>query len=153
MVPGSNTVARLFVKAPNRALSAYICAVQLPPTGPPGFATPNPVQPYGAPEPPAYHVAPTDTGAVWTLVLGILAFFTCPILGLIAFFTGGSAINRIQASQGRLDGDGIARVGRILGCVNVVLWLVVTVGLFLVFAACGVGLSQLSHLPIPSPSP
>jgi len=37
--------------------------------------------------------------------------------------------------------------------VNVVVWLVVTVGLFLVFAACGVGLSQLSHLPIPSPSP
>lgn len=111
------------------------------------------MQPYGAPEPAGYYVAPTDNGAVWTLVLGILGFFICPILGLIAFFTGGSAINRIQASQGRLHGDGIARVGRILGCVNVILWVLGILATFLIFAACGVGLSQLSHLTIPSPSP
>jgi hypothetical protein len=111
------------------------------------------MQPHGVPEPGAFYVAPTDNGAVWTLVLGILGFFICPILGLIAFFTGGSAISRIRASQGRLHGDGIARVGRILGCVNVLLWLLGIVGAFLLFAACGVGLSQLSHLPIPSPSP
>ena len=127
--------------------------MQLPPSGPPGNVAPGPIQPYAAPEPAGYYVAPTDNGAVWTLVLGVLAFFTCPILGLIAFFTGGSAINRIRASQGRLHGDGIARVGRILGCVNVILWLLGTIGIFLIFAACGIGLSQLSHLPIPSPSP
>jgi len=111
------------------------------------------MQPYGAPAPAAYYAAPTDNGAVWTLVLGILGFFICPILGLIAFFTGGSAISRIQASQGRLNGDGIARVGRILGCVNVILWLLGILGAFLLFAACGAGLSQLSHLSIPSPTP
>jgi hypothetical protein len=101
----------------------------------------------------AFYVAPTDNGAVWTLVLGILGFFICPILGLIAFFTGGSAISRIQASQGRLHGDGLARVGRILGCVNVILWLLGVLSVFFAFAACGLGLSSLSHLPIPSPSP
>jgi hypothetical protein len=111
------------------------------------------MQPY-APQPPAgYYIAPTDGGAVWTLVMAILGFFLCPILGLIAFFTGGSALSRIQASQGRLQGDGIARVGRILGCVNVILWLLGTVGVFFALAVCGLGLSSLSHLPIPSPSP
>ena len=127
--------------------------VQLPPTGPPGYETPNPMQPYSAPEPPASYAAPTDDGAVWTLVMAILGFFICPILGLIAFFTGGSAISRIHASQGRLQGEGIARVGRILGCVNVIIWLLGIIGIFLIFAACGAGLTQLSHLPIPSPSP
>jgi hypothetical protein len=111
------------------------------------------MQPYSAPEPGANYAMPTDDGAVWTLVLGILGFFICPILGLIAFFTGGSAISRIHASQGRLHGEGIARVGRILGCVNVIIWLLGVIGAFLLFAACGAGLSQLSHLPIPSPSP
>ena len=98
------------------------------------------MQPYPAQQPTGYYVAPTDGGAVWTLVMAILGFFLCPVLGLIAFFTGGSAVSRIQASQGRLQGDGIARVGRILGC-------------FLAFTVCGLGLASLSHLPIPSPSP
>jgi uncharacterized protein DUF4190 len=111
------------------------------------------MQPYAPPQPAAYYVAPTDGGAVWTLVMGVLGFVFCPILGLIAFFTGGSAINRIQASQGRLQGDGIARAGRILGCINVILWLAGFIGVFLSFAVCGLGLSTLSHLPIPSPSP
>jgi hypothetical protein len=127
--------------------------VELPPAGPPGSPPQNPIQPYAAQQPAAYYVAPTDGGAVGALVLGILGFFICPILGLIAFFTGGSALNRIQASQGRLQGDGIARAGRILGCVNVLIWLLGTIGLFLIFAVCGLGLSTLSHLPIPSPSP
>jgi hypothetical protein len=111
------------------------------------------MQPYAAQQPAAYYVAPTDGGAVGALVLGILGFFICPILGLIAFFTGSSALNRIQASQGRLQGDGIARAGRILGCINVLLWLLGVIGLFFVFAVCGLGLSQLSHIQIPSPSP
>ena len=111
------------------------------------------MQPYATPQPAGYYVAPTDGGAVWTLVMAILGFFLCPILGLIAFFTGGSALSRIKASQGRLQGDGIARVGRILGCVNVILWLLGAIGIFLAFAVCGLGLASLSHLPIPSPSP
>jgi hypothetical protein len=44
-------------------------------------------------------------------------------------------------------------VGRILGCVNVLLWLLGTIGVFLAFTVCGLGLASLSHLPIPSPSP
>jgi Domain of unknown function (DUF4190) len=111
------------------------------------------MQPYAAAQPAAYYVPPTDGGAVWALVMGVLGFVTCPIIGLIAFFTGGSALSRIAASQGRLQGDGIARAGRILGCINVLLWLLGTIGVFLAFAACGLGISQLSHLPFPSPSP
>jgi len=127
--------------------------VQLPPSGPPEGQPPPSIQPYATPQPAAYYIAPTDGGAVWALVLGVLGFVTCPIIGLIAFFTGSSALSRIAASQGRLQGDGIARAGRNLGCINVLLWLLGVIGIFFVFAACGLGVSQLSHLTFPSPSP
>ncbi|HLQ61112.1 MAG TPA: DUF4190 domain-containing protein [Candidatus Acidoferrales bacterium] len=123
---------------------------------PPGPYGPPPVpQPYQPPAVPAYapaYVPPTEGGAVWALVLGVLGFVACPIFGLIAFFLGGSALDRIRASGGQLQGDGIARAGRYLGCINVILWLL---GLILVLGSCALGAASIfTQLPqlIPSPS-
>lgn len=95
-------------------------------------------------------VVPTDGGAVWAFVMGILSWFTCPLVGIVAFFVGGSALGRIRVSQGALRGDGLAHAGQALGCLANAVWLLL--GL-LIFGACGLG--ALSTLPFihPSPSP
>jgi len=82
--------------------------------------------------------------------MGILSWFTCPLLGIIAFFVGGSALNRIRANGGALRGDGLAHAGRALGCLANSFWLL---ALLLVFGACSLG--AISTIPFlhPSPSP
>jgi hypothetical protein len=116
---------------------------------PPSFPPP----PYPAQQASAYvptAIAPTDGGAVWAFVMGLLSWFMCPLLGVIAFFVGGSALNRIRASRGALRGDGLAHAGRALGCLANSIWLL---ALLLVFGACSLG--ALSTVPFlhPSPSP
>ena len=80
--------------------------------------------------------------------MGILSWITCPLLGIVAFFVGGSALSRIRMSQGTLRGDGLAHAGRALGCLANTFWLV---ALLLVFGACSLGV--ISALPLLRPSP
>src|ERR1700682_2662451 len=93
-IPARRTTyaSRPKITSPRGAPWSYICAVELPPSGPPEAQPPPSMQPYATPQPAAYYIAPTDGGAVWALVLGVLGFVTCPIIGLIAFFTGSSAL-------------------------------------------------------------
>jgi hypothetical protein len=66
--------------------------------------------------------AVTSTSAIFALVLGIASFFLIPILGAIpAIILGRNARQEIQASGGRITGDGIAQAGIILGWINLVL--------------------------------
>src|SRR5256885_4848667 len=123
------------------------------PTGPPAqLSTPTPA--YSAT--PAYlplsAVMPTDAGAVWAFVMGILSWFTCPLLGVVAFFVGGSAVDRIRASRGNLRGDGLAHAGRALGCLASSAWLL---ALIVLFGACSLGVIGAGALPslFPSPTP
>jgi hypothetical protein len=120
------------------------------PPPPPGPPPPSPSSYLPAPEQSVYRpiVAPTDGGAVWAFVLGILSWFTCPLVGIVAFFVGGSALGRIRTNQGALRGDGLAHAGQALGCLANVIWLVLGV---LVFGACSLG--ALSTLPFIHPSP
>lgn len=119
-----------------------------PPASPPPSYLPQPND--GAHGPVV--VAPTDVGAVWALVMGILSWFTCPPLGIVAFFVGGSALGRIRTSRYTLRGDGLAHAGRALGCLANTFWLV---ALLVIFGACSLGLGAISTLPFlhPSPSP
>jgi hypothetical protein len=85
--------------------------------------------------------APTDQMAIWSLVLaglGLLGLCLCGIggliLGPIAFFLGGSSLNRIRASNGALGGDALASIGRwgglavgILGLLILVFYIVAVV--------------------------
>jgi len=134
--------------------------VQNPPPAPPNppppnLPPPNPPPPLPPPAQPGYNqilappiVVPTDGGAVWAFVLGILSWITCPLVGIIAFFVGGSALGRIRTSRGFLRGDGLAHAGQALGCLANVIWLVIGV---LVFGACSLG--ALSTLPFIHPTP
>jgi len=134
--------------------------VQGPSLGPSGSPQPPalPPQPhlsqpsYRAPGPFVPLVASVDAGAVWALVMGILSWFTCPLLGIVAFFVGGSALGRIRTSQYTLRGDGLAHAGRALGCIANGFWLL---ALLVVFGTCSLGISAISNFPLlhPSPSP
>lgn len=85
-----------------------------PPPPPPGVPGVPPGQPYGAPP-------PNSGKAVTALVLGILGLVTCQVLGVAAIIVGKQANDEIAASGGRLGGEGLAKVGIILGWVAVAL--------------------------------
>jgi len=102
-----------------------------PPLGqaPPGAYQPPPPG-YGAPG--MVTSAPTDQMAIWSLVVAILGLVGLCCLGVggviggpIAFFMGGSALNRIRASNGALGGETLALIGRWGGLAVAILGLLI----------------------------
>ncbi|GAB3512937.1 DUF4190 domain-containing protein [Pseudoxanthomonas daejeonensis] len=85
----------------------------------------------------------TSSLAIASLVSGILGWTLLPFIGtVVAIITGHMARSEIRASQGQLDGDGLALAGLVLGWVSVILLLV---GLFILFAFLG-GVAWLATL-------
>ncbi|HVK53167.1 MAG TPA: DUF4190 domain-containing protein [Pseudoxanthomonas sp.] len=81
------------------------------------------------------HVRQTSTLAVVSLVSGILGWTLLPLIGTIAaIITGHMARGEIRRMPDRLEGDGMALAGLILGWVAVAAW---ALGLVLVFALFG----------------
>lgn len=84
--------------------------------GGPQYSQPGQYQPSTA----AYGV--TSNTALIALILGIASFFGLSILGAIpAIILGRNARVEIQASGGRLTGEGMAQAGVVLGWINVAL--------------------------------
>ncbi|EDY17101.1 hypothetical protein CfE428DRAFT_5446 [Chthoniobacter flavus Ellin428] len=83
----------------------------------PAASSPNltPTQPtatYAAPSQPGQ----TSGAAIASLVIGLLSFLLCPIIGSIAaVICGHIARGDIRKSGGRLSGDGMAIAGLVLG--------------------------------------
>jgi hypothetical protein len=94
-----------------------------PPSMPP--APPYGQPPYGA---PGGFGQPQQTSplAIVSLVLGILGVPCCTffLFGIAAVVTGLLARQQIDASQGRLKGNGMAMAGVILGALAIVISLV-----------------------------
>ncbi|MGB3392031.1 MAG: DUF4190 domain-containing protein [Stenotrophomonas sp.] len=66
----------------------------------------------------------TSTLAVIALVAGILGWTLLPFLGSLGgIIFGHMARGEIRRSNGRLDGDGLAVTGLVLGWINVGLWI------------------------------
>lgn len=85
----------------------------------------------------------TSSLAVTSLVAGILGWTLLPLLGtIVAIITGHMARKEIRTSGGRLDGDGLAIGGLVLGWVSAVLWVV---GVLVFFLFLG-GLAWLATL-------
>ena len=85
----------------------------------------------------------TSSLAVTSLVAGILGWTLLPLLGtIVAIITGHMARKEIRTSGGRLDGDGLAIGGLVLGWVSAVLW---EVGVLVFFLFLG-GLAWLATL-------
>lgn len=80
-------------------------------------------------------VRQTSTLAIVSLVSGILGWTLLPLLGtLAAIITGHMARGEIRRMPDRLEGDGLAVAGLILGWVAVGFWVL---GLIVLFAFFG----------------
>ena len=73
------------------------------------------------------------------LVLGILSFVCCGLLGIPAYIVGKRAEREIRASNGALTGDGLAKAGWILGLVAMIL---MALGIVAVIGLVAVGLTS-----------
>ncbi|MCL7713990.1 DUF4190 domain-containing protein [Stenotrophomonas mori] len=85
----------------------------------------------------------TSSYAVIALVAGILGWTLLPLLGSLGgIIFGHMARREIRASNGRLDGDGLAVTGLVLGWLSVAMWVI---GLLVVFLFLG-GLAWIATL-------
>jgi len=89
-------------------------------------------------------VRQTSTLAIVSLVAGILGWFLVPVIGSVtAIVTGHMARGEIRRQPERLDGDGLAIAGLILGWINVALWIVGGLAFLLFFG--GLAWLGLAH--------
>ena len=96
---------------------------------------------YGPPPPGGM---PQNHGSATTaLILGILSFVCCGLLGIPAYIIGKRAEREIQASNGTLTGEGMAKAGWILGLIAMILLVVSILGIIVLFAG-GVMTSETS---------
>jgi hypothetical protein len=90
------------------------------------IAPPAPGQPTvgygqaGAPYTPPTAQSQTSTGAIVSLIFGLLGlFFVLPLIGpIVGIFAGHMARRNIRESDGRLSGDGLALAGMITGYIG-----------------------------------
>ena len=76
----------------------------------------------------------TNTMAVVSLVFGVLGWTALPLIGsIIAIITGNTARREIIQSGGVEEGDGLAKIGILLGWLFIALLLSLFVLLFLVY--------------------
>ena len=112
---------------------------------PPPQATP----PVGSSATPASRSGKVSVMATFSLVLGILGFFTAGLAGLIGIIFGSVAIVGITRSAGRLGGRGLAVAGIALSTVSAVVGLLL-LGTFLsgigVLRQVGVNVISISSL-------
>ena len=85
----------------------------------------------------------TSTLAIVSLIFGVLSWIVIPLLGsLVAIITGHMARTEIRREPERLDGDGLALAGLLLGYIQLVLVVLGVLALFLFFG----GLAAISVL-------
>jgi hypothetical protein len=96
------------------------------------YGAPPPVGGYGQ---PMYGGMPQQHGSATTaLILGILSFVCCGLLGIPAYIIGKRAEREILLSNGALTGEGMAKAGWILGLIAIILLVVSAVGIVVLLA-------------------
>jgi hypothetical protein len=103
-----------------------------PPAGPPpGWAPPPPGT-------PGYQSAPaTDGTAIAALCCAIGAFLVCPVIpAIVALVLAHNSQQKINASGGRLTGDGLNTAARIVAWVHLALFVLV-IGIIIIVAIAG----------------
>ena len=63
--------------------------------------------------------APSSGKAIAALICGIVGVTSCGLVGIVGIVLGNQARADIAASGGRVEGDGLARAGVIMGWVSV----------------------------------
>lgn len=129
---------------------------QQPPYGQPQYPQPpyqqNPYaqqpwgQPSGYPPPQPYQVTPPSDGlGIAAMVIGIISLVTLCIYGLgllgspAALIMGKISMNRIDRSEGRLGGRGMAKAGFILGIIGTVLLVLSVIAIVVLIAIAAAG--------------
>jgi hypothetical protein len=70
----------------------------------------------------------TDGGAIAALILAIVSFVFIPLIpAIIALVLANSSDRKIAESGGRLTGETLNRVARIVSWINIGIWIAVTV--------------------------
>ena len=77
----------------------------------------------------------TSTNAIVALIMGVLGFVACPLIGSILAIVFATMADREFALDPSLDGAQLAKAGKILGIIGVVL-----VGVAVVFYIVAIGL-------------
>lgn len=77
-------------------------------------------------------VRQTCTAATISLIFGVLSWFILPIIGaVIAIVTGHMARSEIRAAPDRLEGDGLALGGLVLGYLHLAFFLFIIIVIFM----------------------
>ncbi|QDA56335.1 DUF4190 domain-containing protein [Thermomonas aquatica] len=88
----------------------------------------------------------TSTLAIISLVSGILGWTLLPFLGSIAaVIFGHMARGEIRRQPDRLEGDGLAVAGLVLGYLSIALAVLVVVAIFLLFGGLAAFLAFANH--------
>ena len=91
-------------------------------------------------------VTRTSTTAIISLVFGILTWFGLPLIGaIVAVICGHAARSEIRASGGRLQGDGMALGGLIMGWLHLLFFAVLVWLLFMVPVSLFGGFGGIVH--------
>lgn len=89
--------------------------------------------------------APTSALAIVSLIFGILAWVMLPVLGpIVAVITGHMARAEIRRGPGRIEGDGLAIGGLVLGYLQIAMLLLGFLVLILFFGGLAT-LAALAH--------
>jgi ABC-type sugar transport system permease subunit len=108
-----------------------------PPPGPP--PSPNPAPQWGPPPasgPAAYGTPHTDGTAVVALILSIASWVICPMIAaIVALVLAHVAGNKIDASGGRVTGEGLVRAAQIIAWIHIVVTTLVMVGVAIALVA------------------
>jgi hypothetical protein len=65
--------------------------------------------------------APNSGKAIAALICGIVGLTSCGLVGIVAIVLGNQALREIAASGGRVEGEGLARAGVVMGWISVAL--------------------------------
>lgn len=116
------------------------CGTAQPSLAPPPPPPPPPPAPgSGA---PLAAGRPTATTAVVSLIAGIVGVTALPLAGsIVAVITGHLARKEVRESMGRLEGEGLATGGLVLGYVGLVLGCVAPCVLVMMFGGLAAALS------------
>lgn len=97
--------------------------------------------------PPAGGQPKNETLAIVSLIFGISGFVCLGIIGsIVAVITGSMAKKKIAASGGTLGGEGLAKVGLILGWIGIVLNILIIIGLIIAFVFFGAASMQMQPM-------
>lgn len=97
--------------------------------------------------PPAGGQPKNETMAIVSLIFSILGLTCLPLIGsIVAVITGSMAKKTIAASGGTLGGEGLAKIGVILGWIGIILGILFIIGIIIFAVFVGAAGMQMQPM-------